>query len=102
MKYMRRFGDNVAFLLRDKDEAAFTSALGFSARDVAFLKEGRLILSPMDISAVSDFFHVSRESLFELHPERSQIHVLGECSENAKDKILDIMDMYCDLAEVVS
>ncbi len=102
MKYMRRLGDNVAFLLQGRDESVFASALGFSERDVAFLKEGRLILSPKDISDIADFFHVSRETLFELHPERSQVHVLGECDEDTKNRILDMIDVYCDLAEVVS
>ena len=102
MKYMRRFGDNLVFLLRGKNEEEFASALGFSLRDIQRIKEGRLILRSDDISEIADYFGVSRESLFEKHPERSQVHVLGEISEEAENKILDLLDTYCDLAEACS
>ena len=99
MKNMRCFGDNIAFLLRGKDEVDFASTLGFTARDVAFMKEGRLILSLEDIGDIAEYFHVPRESLFERHPGRSQVHVLGKCDDATMDKVLDLFDVYCDLAE---
>lgn len=99
MKYMRRFGDNLAFLLRGKNEEEFASSLGFSLLEVQRLKEGRMILRSDDISEIADYFGVSQESLFEKHPERSQVHVLGEMDEEAENKILDMFDIYCDLAE---
>lgn len=101
MKNMRCFGDNIAFLLRGKDEVDFASALGFTARDVAFLKEGRLILSLKDISDIAEYFHMPRESLFEKHPERSQVYVLGRCDDAAIDKVLNLFDVYCDLVEAI-
>lgn len=101
MKHMRTFGDNVAFFLRGRDEGEFESALGFSANDVAKIKEGRIILRPRDISDIADYLRVTREELFERHPERRQVHVLGECEGEDLDVILDFIDAYCDIAEAV-
>ena len=101
MKHMRIFGDNVAFLLRGRDKGEFESALGFSANDVARIKEGRIILRHRDISDIADYLGVTQEELFKRHPERRQVHVLGECDGEGLDAILDLIDIYCDIVEAV-
>ena len=101
MKNMRILGDNIAHLLKGKNEADFAHALSFFPTEVAKLKEGRLLLLPRDIDEIAEYLGTTRDFLFTKHPEYSQVHVEGSCKPEDEDVILDLFDLYCDVAEAV-
>ena len=102
MKNMRILGDNIAHLLKGKDETDFAKTLEFFPIEVAKLKEGRLLLHPRDIDEIAEYLGTTRDFLFTKHPEYSQVHVEGSCTLEDEDKILDLFDMYCDVAEATN
>ncbi len=101
MKNMRILGDNIAHLLKGKNETNFAKALEFYPIEVARLKEGRLLLHTRDIEEIAEYLGTTREFLFTKHPEYSQVHIEGSCAPEDEDKILDLFDMYCDVVEAV-
>ena len=102
MKNMRIFGDNIAHLLKGRDEKDFARTLELLPIEVAKIKEGRLILLTKDIEEIANYLGTTRDFLFTKHPEYSQVHVEGSCTPEAEDVILDLFDIYCDLAEATN
>ena len=106
----RVFGNNITWLLNNKNIKIeeFASALGYSDAEARKLCEARLFVTQDDVEDIAQYFQVPKEELYTDKGEQEYqgagfIHFMGEFkhSDNKK-KILDILDMYCDVREVLS
>ena len=109
MNAERVLGNNVRLLLNSRkiDKQDFADALGNSLFDVEKLCDARLFSTEEDISDIAEYFHVSTDELMISKPEEEYrgegfLHCMGNFkSQENKEKILNIFDMYCDIKEAL-
>lgn len=102
---LRLLGNNIKCMADEikLDAKELASACGLSLSDIHRVFEGRLVLTPIQISAVANTLHCSINQLL-VRPEGFVSY--GECMGDFKnpeneDKILNIIDDYIDLRESV-
>ncbi len=103
MKNMRRMANRLRWLLEHKETEAndLQNKLGYTKEEWSKLLEGRLLLTAMDVQEIAAALGVSVDELY-TYPQADSIdlvHCNGIATDEAKDFILDIFDMYCDLRE---
>lgn len=110
MKDTRILGNNINLLLNRNGVTRedFAEALGYSVYDVHKLCDARLSTSAEDLKDIAHFFEVDESALFVDLGDKEYVgdgfmHCMGEFkNKENKNKILDILDMYCDMQEILS
>ncbi len=110
MRIARVIGDNIKLLLQQKniEKKVFAEAMGYSPYDIAKICDGRLFITDEQLNKIASFFHVSKEVMMKRCDENQYTGAgFMECmgtfkKEDNKDKVLDILDMYCDLKETLN
>lgn len=103
MKNMRQMANRLRWLLEHKETGAdyVRNQMGYAKEEWRKLLEGRLMPTVMDIQGIASALHVPVEDLYR-YPQGESIdpvHCSGTPTDEAKDYILDIFDMVCDLRE---
>ena len=101
----RAMGDNILFLMQENGTSLSDMAekIGISSDDLKRLTESRKTVPISVLKSIADFFGVDPIGLFEL--DNSRKHYCGlECMEgfsrpDSADKILDIIDTYCNIKD---
>ena len=107
MNNSRIIGNNVKLELNSHSMnlAEFGEKIGFSLTDVKKLIEGRLFVPPFQLAKIADALKITKEQLIEdrgMEEYSSLIHNFRDFkNESNQELILDLIDMYADLAEVL-
>ena len=107
MKYSRVIGQNIQLVLEDSGItfSQLREKLGYSEKDLCRILEGVLLVDSMELDKFAKVLGVELGQLTEPRDEkqyRELIHCMGEYHDvSNKDKILDYIDLYIELAEVV-
>lgn len=107
MNSSRIIGNNVNLELKAQslDLTEFGKRVGFSLADVRKLIEGRLFLPPLQLKKIADALGITRDQLIEdrgMSEYNSLIHNFREFkNESNQGLVLDLIDMYADLAEIL-
>ena len=108
-KQGRIIGRNIQYFMSQKgiDDETLASKLGFSKLDVARIKDARLFLSYEDLNAIADALQVSVGELVDEDLCKGERDFLVGCqgefaNEENKEKILNLMDAYCDIQEMLN
>lgn len=106
----RVFGNNVKFFIVNGkfNEQTVAEHLGYSKYDLWKIMDGRLFLDEDEKADIAKELKTTVEELY-VPREEEQYHEVGcmECrgefrsSEN-KTYILDLLDMYCDVQELIA
>ena len=104
MRRDRILADNISRAMFQKNIRVkeLSSHTGLSDDDVLRFLEARKILSLKTIKKIAEYLDMDLYSLFNdrFHLHYLNIHSLDEFSDpNNEDKILDIMDSYCNLRD---
>lgn len=102
----RKIGVNICTLMQNakvsREELA--EKLNYSYRDMCRVLEGRLMLSPTELSKVADIFGKTKNELIHYESEKGvpELQYMKEFTnpENL-DRILDLLDEYVELKEVI-
>lgn len=102
----RKLGVNISASMLEASISldTFAEKLDYTIKEAWHIIEGRILLSPMELENIAKFLGTTRESLLEketgnLGPNLQNMNEFSN-SENA-DKILDIMDDYIELREMI-
>ena len=105
MKYCRSIGNNIYNIMEQKSISVETLSeeTGFSENDIERIFNGRLILSYKDLEAICSVLDINIEDTLKVSDENSFVHCNGEFKDiENREKILDIIDSYIDVVEMVS
>lgn len=109
MTSIRVLGNNIRLLLNENGTSIekFANALNYSCFDVKKLLDGRLLTTQGDINDIANYFNIPIEELLickdeSLYKGKGSMVCTSnfKCPEN-KEKVLDILDMYCGLKEAL-
>ena len=99
----RKIGVNIFTLMQNaglsREELA--RKLSYSYRDMCRILEGKLMLPPVEVKRIAEFFGKTKQELlhYEFVPE---LQYMKEFSDTKNlDKILDLLDEYVDLKEAM-
>lgn len=107
MNNSRIIGNNVKLELiaNSMDVSEFGKRIGYSSTDVRKLVEGRLFIPPFQLKKIADTLDITKEQLIEdrgMEEYNSLVHNFRDFNnESNQEFILDLIDMYADLAEVL-
>ena len=102
----RKLGANIFTLMQNADLSCedLAKELNYSYRDMYRILEGRLMLPPMEIRRIADFFGKTKSELlhYEIDKPIPQLQYIKQF-DNADnlDKLLDLLDEYIELKEVI-
>ena len=105
MNNSRVLANNISLELNKKsmDLEEFGEKIGFSFADVNKLVEGRLFIPPFLVTRIASILGISKEKLLEnrgMAEYNSLIHNFRDFkNESNQELVLDLIDMYADLAE---
>lgn len=102
----RRLGANIRTRMLDTNISRedFAKKLGYSTRDVWNIMEGKVIVPPFELDKIAKFLGTTRSVLFNCEPDSlvSDLQYMKKFSDpDNLDRILDLMDEYVELREVV-
>ena len=102
----RRLGANIRTRMLDTNISRedFAKKLGYSTRDVWNIMEGKVIVPPFELDKIAKFLGTTRSVLFNCEPDGlvSDLQYMKKFSDpDNLDRILDLMDEYVELREVV-
>ena len=107
MNNSRIIGNNINLELKKQSigMSDFANKLGFSLSDGYRLIEGRLFLPPTQLSKIADILGITKEQVIEnkgMMEYNSLVHNFRDFkSEDNQELVLDLIDMYADLAEAL-
>ncbi|MCM1182459.1 MAG: helix-turn-helix domain-containing protein [Roseburia sp.] len=107
MNNARVIGNNIRLELKKKsmELSEFADKTGFSVADVHKLIEGRLFLPPAQLNEIADVLHITRERLLAYRGQEEynlSVENFREFrNEENQELVLDLIDMYADLAETL-
>lgn len=107
MNHSRIIGNNISLELRKQsiEPSNFADSLGFSQLDVYKMIEGRMFISPVQLLKVANVLNITKEQLIEdkgMIEYNSLIHNFRDFKkEENQELVLDLIDMYADLAETL-
>lgn len=107
MNNSRIIGNNINLELKKQsiERSDFANELGFSLVDVYRLIEGRLFVPPTHLLKISEILGITKEQLMEnkgMIEYNSLVHNFRDFKiESNQELILDLIDMYADLAEAL-
>lgn len=102
----RKIGVNIFTLMQNaglsREELA--RKLSYSYRDMCRILEGKLMLPPVEVTRIAEFFGKTKQEL--LHYEADKFvpelqYMKGFSDTKNLDKILDLLDEYVDLKEAM-
>ena len=110
MRFERVIGNNCRYLMNmhEISEDVFANELGYTTSDVKKLLDGRLFVNDQDIRNIAAYFGVDDEYMLMDHGNAVYsgpgfLHCIDRfISDENREKVLDIFDMYCDLKEMVA
>lgn len=83
----------------------FVNKIGFSLTDAKKLLEGRLFVPPFQLAKIADTLGITKSQLIEdrgMEQYSSLIHNFRDFKhESNQELVLDLIDMYADLAETL-
>jgi len=102
----RKLGINIYTVMHNQNISPenFADHLGYSIKDVCNIIEGKIIVSPVEIERISKFMGTTKNCLMSNEPDSlaPDLQYIKEFSNSDNlDKILDLMDEYVELREVV-
>lgn len=108
MEQSRYVGHNITLLMEEKkvDIEKLASEIGYSVNDFKRLLDARLVMMPETVKKIASILNVNIMDIL-TERENSEYQVFVDCMtefqhpEN-KDKILDIIDQYCNLQELLN
>lgn len=104
MRFYRMIGNNIHSLMSKKGITPehLSERTGFSNNDLQRIFDGRLILSPNDFKAISDALNVKIEDIMSEHESDCFVHCMHDFQDvKNREMILDLMDAYIDVVEMV-
>lgn len=107
MNNSRIIGNNVQLELNDNSMklCEFGEKIGFSLMNVKKLIEGRLFIPPFQLAKIAEVLDVDKKCLIEdrgMEQYSSLIHNFRDFkNESNQELVLDLIDMYADLAETL-
>ncbi len=105
MNNARMIGNNISTLLKKNNLTPpdLAEKIELSIQEIYRVLEGRIFLSPMILDRIANVFGVTRNELITMADGcDSSIHNFKVFSdEENQEKILDFIDMYADLAEML-
>ena len=102
----RKLGVNIYAFMHDVNISLenFAENLGYSIKDVWNIIEGKIIVPPVEIERISKFLGTTKNYLLNNEPDSlvPDLQYMKEFSNpDNLDTILDLMDEYVELREVV-
>lgn len=107
MNYSRIIGNNVTLELEahSMELSELRKKMGYSTADSRKLVEGRLFLPPSELSRIAQVLGVTKDALITDRGSEqysSLIHNFRDFKrESNQELVLDLIDMYADLAEML-
>ena len=107
MNNSRIIGNNIKLELVEQsmELPEFGKKIGFSLTDVRKLIEGRLFIPPFQLVKIADILGITKEQLMKdrgAEAYNSLIHNFRDFkNESNQELVLDLIDMYADLAEIL-
>lgn len=102
----RRLGANIRTFMLEANISpdSFAERLGYSVKDVWNIIEGKIIVPPVELDRISDLLGIAKESLFSSQTDNlvpDLQYMKGFSNSENLDKVLDLMDEYVELREVM-
>lgn len=108
MDKARMLGHNIALIMKEKniDANHLAEQTGFKSVELIKMLDARIVLMPKVIEKVAAALKVNPSEFFKKR-ESNEYKCFAECmtdfdNPDNMDKILDIIDAYCDLKEVLN
>ncbi len=102
----RKIGVNIFTLMQNagisREELA--AKLNYSYRDMCRILEGKLMLPPVEIKRIAEFFGKTKQELLHYESDKvvPELQYMKEFSDTKNlDKILDLLDEYVDLKDAM-
>lgn len=102
----RKIGVNIFTLMQNagisREELA--AKLNYSYRDMCRILEGKLMLPPVEIKRIAEFFGKTKQELLHYESDKvvPKLQYMKEFSDTKNlDKILDLLDEYVDLKDAM-
>ena len=102
----RKIGVNIFTLMQNaglsREELA--RKLSYSYRDMCRILEGKLMLPPVEVKKIAEFFGKTKQELLYYEADKfvPELQYMKEFSDTKNlDKILDLLDEYVDLKEAM-
>lgn len=102
----RKLGENISTCIQEADISldSFAKHLGYSMKDVWNVIEGKVIIPPAELDKMASILKTTKSELIN-HESDSLVPELQYMKEFSNpdnlDRILDLMDEYVELREVV-
>lgn len=102
----RKIGVNIFTLMQNSgiSREELASKLNYSYRDVCRILEGKLMLPPIELRKIADFFGITKSELLYYEADKvvPELQYMKEFSDIQNlDRILDLLDAYVDLKEAM-
>lgn len=102
----RKLGVNISTRMLEADISldSFAKHLGYSMKDVWNVIEGKVIIPPVELDKMASLLKTKKSELMNHEPDSlvSELQYMKEFSNpDNLDRILDLMDEYVELREVV-
>ena len=102
----RKIGANIRTRMAETNISldSFVKHLGYSIKDAWNVLEGRVMIPPVELKKIADFLETTKSELInrELDTLIPDLQYMKEFSNpNNLDRILDLMDAYVELREVM-
>lgn len=102
----RKLGVNIRTCMLEANISPdnFAKQLGYSAKDVWNIIEGKIVIPPVELEKIASFFGTTKCDLMNREADSlvPDLQYMKEFSNpDNLDKILDLMDEYVELKEVI-
>ena len=102
----RKIGVNIFTLMQNNglSREILAEKLNYSYRDMCRILEGKLMLPPVELERIADFFGKTKKELMNYEADKivPELQYMKEFSDTRNlDKILDLLDGYVDLKETM-
>lgn len=102
----RKLGVNIFMLMQNSgiSREELAEKLNYTYRDMCRILEGKLILPPVEIGKIAELFGKTKKELLSYETDRfiPELQYLKQFSNTDNlDKILDMLDDYVELKEVM-
>ena len=103
---IRKIGINIRICMQEANitRERFAEHFGYSIKDVCNIIEGKVIIPPVELEKIADFLSTTKNELINKESDSliPDLQYMKEFSNpDNLDKILDLMDEYVELKEVV-
>ena len=102
----RKLGVNIFTLMQNSgiSREELAEKLNYTYRDMCRILEGKLILPPVEIGKIAEFFGKTKKELLNYEADKfvPELQYMKQFSNTDNtDKILDLLDEYVELKEVM-